>query len=173
MNLPIPWVAVAAIPVATQAIGQSLNSASHFFGDILRSTADSTPPILSSQKQASANGLSVQPAQASKLNPKDSSQAWADRFTSIKKQLSKIVEDTRVRLGQPKGTSVDESLTVSIEESGLVRVEGADPVRAHVQQSILSDGNLVTGLSELAASRPSIASNNQATGPDRFRIWID
>jgi len=181
MNLPLAWA--AALPaslVVKQSVEQTLNSASHFFGDMLRATT--TPESKSKENTGSDNGLSVPATRASNPKASEPSPDWSDRLASLKKKLGKIVEETRVRWGLPLHASSNEGVQISIDGTGKISVSGPEPIRAEVESTVLNDTSLVQGLRDVASARPDSLGlfNRQNSMPspnpidvDPFRIWID
>jgi len=177
MNLPLAWAtALPASLVAKQSVEQTLNSASHFFGDVIRSTIAS--PSHSKEQTQSDNGLSGQRTPASNLKASQSDQDWSGRFAALKKQLGKIVEDARVRWGLPPTASKGQEVQFSIDRAGNINVAGPEPVRTEISSGVLSNANLVQELQQVASARPdslgqSSFPNSNPADIDPFRIWID
>ncbi len=177
MNLPLAWAtALPASLVAKQSVEKTLSSASHFFGDVIRSTMAS--PSLSKEQTLSDNGLSGPITPSSNLKASQSEKDWPSRFASLKKQLGKIVEDTRVRWGLPPTGSKGQEVQFSIDRAGNINVAGPEPVRTEISSAVLSNASLVQELQQVASARPD--SPSQSSFPnlnpadiDAFRIWID
>ena len=177
MNLPLAWAtALPASLVAKQSVEKTLSSASHFFGDVIRSTIAS--PSHSKEQTQSDNGLSGPRTPASNLKASQSEQDWSGRFAALKKQLGKIVEDARVRWGLPPTASKGQEVQFSIDRAGNINVAGPEPVRTEISSSVLSNASLVQELQQVASARPN--SPGQSSFPDAnpadidpFRIWID
>lgn len=177
MNLPLAWAtALPASLVAKQSVEQTLSSASHFFGDVIRSTLASSS--LSKELPLSDNGLSGPPTPASNRKASQSDQDWSSRFTALKKQLGKIVEDARVRWGLPATANKGQEVQFSIDRAGNINVAGPEPVRTEIHSRVLSNASLVEELQQVASARPDSLSqssfpNSNPADIDPFRIWID
>ena len=181
MNLPLAWAtALPASLVAKQSVEQTLNSASHFFGDVIRSTLAS--PSHLKEHTPSDNGLSGPHTPAPNLKASPSDQDWSSRFTALKKQLGKIVEDARVRWGLPPTANKGQEVQVSIDRAGNINVAGPEPVRTEINSTVLSNASLVQELQQVASARPDSQGqslhlnsfpNSNPADTDPFRIWID
>ena len=177
MNLPLAWAtALPASLVAKQSVEKTLSSASHFFGDVIRSSLAS--PSLPKEHPPSGNGLSGPRTPAPNHKASEPGQDWSSRFASLKKQLGKIVEDARVRWGLPPTASQGQEVQFSIDRAGNINVAGPEPVRTEISSSVLSNASLVQELQQVASARPdspgqSSFLNSNSAGIDPFRIWID
>lgn len=181
MNLPIAWAtALPASLVAKQSVEQTLNSASHFFGDILR--AKSSPENRPKENTESANGPSAVSTQTPKSKADQQEGSWAEQLTSLKKQLGRIVQEARTRWGLPAKSKGSEPVQFALDEAGNWDVQAQEPIRSEIRSTLFRDPKLVQDLQRVASTRPHAMDLNPSmnsplvrkpNASDAFRIWID
>jgi hypothetical protein len=172
MNLPISWVAAAALP-ASQAVRQTANvavkSASHFFGSLVQGEATTRD-----SGQSETIGTSKRPANS---GPK----SWTERVDAIRTQLARFVSDARAKYGDSSSRSAAGSLAV--EASGPdapLQVIGPEPIRTELQQHLLERTELSDEIKSLAATQSAeeplrwLPNQDKSQGAaSAFRIWLD
>jgi hypothetical protein len=170
MNLPISWVAAAG--PASQLIKQTANlaarSASSIFGDLLQA-APAQPH----------NGPLEQTSTAtSSQKSKNESLSWTDRLESIRSQLSKLVEQSRLKFGLPMTAASAEGFSLVADSHSVSRVMGPEPIRTDLENSLADNPVLTQEIRSVARdkpwSNPAESLNHQYTPrlPDSLRIWI-
>jgi len=178
MNLPISWVAAAAIPasqLAKQSASFAASSASHFFGDLLRP-----------EPQLAANGLSVPTESKASQSPskdlsdsKNDSLSWSDRLDSLRALLSKGVGVARSKFGLSSSSTKGDELSITSTGSGFPKVEGAEPIRTELENFLADQPELMEEIRRLANAQiaseplrwlPTHGIPSDANAP--LRIWV-
>jgi hypothetical protein len=172
MNLPISWVAAAALP-ASQAVKQTANvavkSASHFFGNLVQGEATTRD-----NGQSQTIGTSKRPASSP-------AKTWAERVDSIRTQLARFVSDARAKYGDVSSRSNEGGLAVeSTGPDASLQVIGPEPMRTELAQHLSERTELTDEIKSLAASQSAeeplrwLPSHDPSAGKaNTFRIWLD
>ena len=169
MNLPISWVAAAANPasrLAKQTASLAVNSASHFFGDLLQ------------YAQPSINGHLEQAPTTRNQVPSNLSKSWSERLESLRPQLSTLIAQSRMKFGIPPNIAADGSFSIISNGSEPPTVIGPEPIRADLEQQLMANPALSSEITTLAKTKPeplNLLQNRttQSNSKDPLRIWID
>jgi len=177
MSLPISWIVAGVIPAsqaAKQVASFTATSASHFFGELLRTSSLPSSPL------APASGRSEQTEPTQNQKASSEKKSWPERAESLRNYLSRVVTDLRARYRLPTDSAKAEGLSISATGDGEPVLEGPEPLRTELQHHLQQRPTLINEINELALQRTRSGPlrllpqhESVANTGDRWKLWID
>lgn len=152
MNLPISWLAAAAVPsaqIVQKATQSAASSASHFFGDLLQSS----PKVAANGRSEAA--ASNQTANNSKPASAKSG-SLSDRLTALRDHLASVVKRFRSSSAAP-GDGEAIKTEIIADGVGTPSVNASDDLRVSLENYLAANPSLVAEIN--AVARESISSD--------------
>lgn len=164
MNLPISWLAAAAVPsaqIVQKAAQSAASSASHFFGDLLQS---SPKAAANGRLEAGASNQTANSGNAST----NKSASLSERIDALKEHLAAVVK--RLRSSSPsQGEPQDDTSAIKTEiiadGRGIPSVNASDDIRVSLENYLNANPSLIAEINSVA--RESTASDPLSMLPDR------